>query len=464
MFREMSALIIDGVEHLSRSAAKILSYNINMARGIADTRAMFGQVPVLMLSGLQRRLPLYEQFIACPDFQHAATTDFTTFPETPIRYAPHATRGQSPSPNRDTQRNAPPVRGKGPSMRARPRGGRLSRPDTPPRVNTPSPTRRGATTRALSRSRRAKRQKTDMTAILLDELGPDSSSEETDDDDMDFIPTPTRSRTNTPRSRRHQVPRQGNLPQTVIVSNDDEEEEEDRDDRAIDPTYRPSRPQSARRQYPYYVKDSWTKRKYRTAVASGTFKSASGQLDSQNVAYKHFGLLGGETCGSCNAVFFTGEGIRNNSDKNDTSFLQCCQHGKVEVPHIPIPEKMVKLLDKTKAERKDFLKNIRHYNNYFALASFQAKFAKLQNNFPYVVKLHGQITVLLHQAEPNNYVPKSDQVQRIMQGQFFFVDPEDARRNRENYEPNKLLKADIVLMLDSLLQELNVLYRVINYL
>lgn len=422
-FRFVDLIVIDGVEELSTFAFETLNRNINHAKGLgADSDAIFGNVQLLMLSGLMEpnRRKCHERFVG--SFLHSLTTrcDFAVLPDKVTRTADHAPRGQSPSPERGGHfRCAPPARKVGPAGRGQPRGGRGLRSSPPPRVTSPSPTRSDGRGAAPSRQLRPRRGP-DLTAILLERLHdldlPESDDEDPPaDNDPDFTPHPN-SHINRGRGRKK-----------VRV--------------------------------PDYIKSKWVREKYLKAVNLGTLRAAKGKLDpltSVKARYKSFGFLGTERCTECKALFFKGEGIRS---KTKPGFLQCCQHGKVHFDPPTMPEWYRELVDKDSPMRKEFLKYIRNMNNYFALATFQGKFACLTPNFPHVVKLHGQIQVLLHQGEPKNYVPRSEQAQRIMHSQMFFVDPADAQKNRDAFEPNRRLNADLVLKIHDMMKECNALYR-----
>jgi len=259
-----------------------------------------------------------------------------------------------------------------------------------------------------------------------------------------------------------------------LEDSDVPESEEDEPAGTNDPDYVPNLHFNDRRgrqrervQLPTYIKTPGAKRKFVRAVRAGTFKAAvglidppatgyTGRLTPHNVRYKHFGFLGSEECTECNALFYKTEGIKSTTQPG---YLQCCQHGKVKVEPPVIPDLIKRLLDPKNKLHKEFLKNIRTYNNYFAMASFQGRFVNLEKNFPHVVKLHGQIQVLLNHVEPKDYEPRSARVQKIMKSQMFFVDPSDAKKSRDAYEPNRRLDPDTVLKLNKLLSEVNVLYQ-----
>jgi hypothetical protein len=189
----------------------------------------------------------------------------------------------------------------------------------------------------------------------------------------------------------------------------------------------------------------------KTLLAAQRKKNVSPPRETE---YKSFGFLGTEVCEMCEAYFFRGEGIKSKK-KGVKGFLQCCQHGKVKFDPPIIPPVIADLLEKGSTQRKHFLQHIRTYNTYFAMASFQAKFARLEHNYPHVVKLHGQYLALVDQATPKGYVPRADHVQKIMQSQMLFVDPKDADMNREAFEPNRNLQKDVIAKLFEMLQKSN---------
>jgi hypothetical protein len=446
---------------------------MNVAKGLdAETNALFGDVQVLMFSGLQQSSIPVERFTESPEFLPALSCDFSRLISTSTRIGNHAPRGQSPSLDRSLdERCAPPARSQGPAKRARPRGRKTQTSS----ICSQSPPTSEASSIAQSRTRRSV-PTPDLTTIYLNALDADSSDDENidDRDDPDFTArisrkshsprqsrgkTPQRVRKSTPRRRRlstHSVPQSTAPRKTAKDTSSDESVTTE-----VDPDYVPtSTPRKgtprSRSNVPRSIKNKWQRQKYQMAVRAGTFKSAKGRLDPHAVAYKNFGFIGNEECSECGALFFEGEGIKS---KELPGFLQCCRHGKVHFDAPDIPEEYAQLLNKNNNKRKEFLQHIRTYNNYFALAAFQAKFAKFEMNFPHVIKLHGQVRVLLHPAEPQNYVPGKEAPQRIMQGQCFFVDPADAQKNRDAFAPNQVLDPDTVLKLDAILRKFNKLYK-----
>jgi Helitron helicase-like domain at N-terminus len=224
------------------------------------------------------------------------------------------------------------------------------------------------------------------------------------------------------------------------------------DDMAADPDFQPygeRRRRTEKVPVPDYIESKWARQKFKKAVKTDTLRAARGRLSSHKTRYKNFGFLGSEQCSECGAFFYKGEGIKG---KGKEGFLQCCQHGKVFVDPPVIPKEIIDLLDDTNPLHKHFLRNIRTYNHYFAMAAFQGKFARLRNNFPYVVKLHGQIRVLIHHVQ----IGKN---KKVMPSQMQFVDPTEATRSRDAYGPNKDLDDDILDRLDRLLKEHNELVK-----
>ncbi|KAF7812516.1 putative AT hook motif-containing protein [Senna tora] len=79
-------------------------------------------------------------------------------------------------------------------------------------------------------------------------------------------------------------------------------------------------------------------------------------------------------------------------------FSLCCKQGKVVLPSVKRPPKLLEDLFTMKDPRSaDFMKEIRNYNNMFAFTSMGGKIDHTVNNDkgPYVYRLHGQNMYLL---------------------------------------------------------------------
>lgn len=98
-------------------------------------------------------------------------------------------------------------------------------------------------------------------------------------------------------------------------------------------------------------------------------------------------------CESCGAMMWYEE--RNDKYRKplNPKFSICCMQGKVQLPPVKKPPATLeKLMSKSSAMSKLFMKNIRMYNNMFAFTSMGGKVDHSINNgqAPYVFRMSGQ--------------------------------------------------------------------------
>jgi hypothetical protein len=94
---------------------------------------------------------------------------------------------------------------------------------------------------------------------------------------------------------------------------------------------------------------------------------------------------------------------------------------------------------------KDFMKNIRSYNNALAFASFGASLQKLLGKGPSVIRICGQIYHNAYALHPNNEQRKY--------GQLYIIDNEEANQTR--IESNNKCSLQVLKQLDNILRKIN---------
>ena len=81
-------------------------------------------------------------------------------------------------------------------------------------------------------------------------------------------------------------------------------------------------------------------------------------------------------CEHCGALHFADEKIANKG----LSFNDCCSHGAAKLEPLPqFPLQLEALLNGEHEHSNEFFTNIRHYNNSFSFASFNANFINLSS-------------------------------------------------------------------------------------
>lgn len=85
---------------------------------------------------------------------------------------------------------------------------------------------------------------------------------------------------------------------------------------------------------------------------------------------------------------------RKNRDCNN-AFSICCLQGKIKLPMMKDPPEQLEHLffDRQSVQSKNFIKNIRQYNNMFSFTSFGGKIdhSKNRGGGPYCFSLSGQV-------------------------------------------------------------------------
>ncbi|XP_035713810.1 uncharacterized protein LOC118438127 [Folsomia candida] len=145
-------------------------------------------------------------------------------------------------------------------------------------------------------------------------------------------------------------------------------------------------------------------------------------------------------CEFCNAKHFA------NERPTDKKFTVCCNKGKVKIPTFATHEYIKRLLIGQDPDSKNFMENIRSYNNAFAFASVGAQIKAPPGYGPYCYRIHGQIyhrTGTLHpdDGEPRKYA------------QLYILDPDEANRRRLNEPSNVACKNHVMSNLYDIMKD-----------
>jgi len=202
------------------------------------------------------------------------------------------------------------------------------------------------------------------------------------------------------------------------------------------------------------------RKKFWTAVVKGTFLIAKGPMPFR-ASYYSIGRLGDKICVDCLALFYLDE-IKV-ADRRKRACRMCCRFGKITVPNREIPPRFMDLFNPDSPKYKKFMDLIREYNSYFSAAAFQGKRVDFKKNYPWILKIHGQIQILL---EPAKIVRPNGNPQTGMDApsNFMFIDPAEAKRQKmPDYVEEKLDK-DIIALLKDILQIHNRISQVFSFM
>ena len=99
-------------------------------------------------------------------------------------------------------------------------------------------------------------------------------------------------------------------------------------------------------------------------------------------------------CPYCGALLWAGERLKKQKklkDGDTPTFSLCCAKGKIDLPLLKDPPKLLKdLLTNKHPKSRHFLENIIAYNKMFAFTSMGGNFSPTQGRGPYCYTLHGQ--------------------------------------------------------------------------
>ena len=79
------------------------------------------------------------------------------------------------------------------------------------------------------------------------------------------------------------------------------------------------------------------------------------------------------SCGEMNFKCEYCESLNFREEKVNGGFRICCHKGKVKLPDIKCPNELIQLLTNNDINSKNYLSNIRQFNNALAFASFNAE-------------------------------------------------------------------------------------------
>ena len=80
-------------------------------------------------------------------------------------------------------------------------------------------------------------------------------------------------------------------------------------------------------------------------------------------------------CEYCSALLWYNERIERYKDRDGLQFAPCCSNGKIKVPLLKKPPPLFRSLffNKNTNDSRNFLSNIRAYNNMFSFTSMGGK-------------------------------------------------------------------------------------------
>ncbi|RIB19665.1 hypothetical protein C2G38_1964869 [Gigaspora rosea] len=147
----------------------------------------------------------------------------------------------------------------------------------------------------------------------------------------------------------------------------------------------------------------------------------------------------------CGALHFPSEQTARDLDQ----FTSCCHKGAVVLlPLLPFPEELKLLFLRKHPLSQTFYQNIRNYNSAVAFVSVVSNIQSIPGRGPYMYKISGQIYHFLGPAQPNTGdIPTF--------GQLYFLNTADAHEHRSNNPINIRLNPILLLLLDSLLRQIN---------
>ncbi|GJY13681.1 DNA helicase [Tanacetum coccineum] len=145
-----------------------------------------------------------------------------------------------------------------------------------------------------------------------------------------------------------------------------------------------------------------------------------------------------QVCEHCKATFWYEERLKSHSMDRKVQYHRCCNGGKVTLPVEREPSDYIKELFRN----RNFLDNIRAYNQMFSMTSFGAHVDESVNDgkAPYVFKISGQIHHLI-----GTLCPIEGDAPRFLQ--LYIYDTENEVRNRMKHfggEDSGKLNSEIV--------------------
>ncbi|XP_046452737.1 uncharacterized protein LOC124200510 [Daphnia pulex] len=153
-------------------------------------------------------------------------------------------------------------------------------------------------------------------------------------------------------------------------------------------------------------------------------------------------------CEFCGAIHFKGE---LGSGKK---FNLCCSKGKVILPPPQeCPELLQLLFTHCHPQSANFIKDARQNNNALAFASLGASIDVLRGRRPYCFKIHGQ---LYHNTTAVQYYDEEISVPPALKyAQLYFLDSNQANKQRLNNPANRSCDSALMEQLDALIRRVN---------
>lgn len=155
-------------------------------------------------------------------------------------------------------------------------------------------------------------------------------------------------------------------------------------------------------------------------------------------------------CVYCSARLFAGE-------FSDDSATMCCHKGKVKLEPIKVCEELQNLIEQNDDFTKNYLENIRQFNNALAFASIHIKSVDIPGRGPYCFKLHGQVYHMVGSLQPPAGVAPS-------YAGLFVVDFDTALQHRVVNEANKNCCEEIMVTLQTMLDTHNPYAQLFKYI
>ncbi|XP_055845576.1 uncharacterized protein LOC129915415 [Episyrphus balteatus] len=147
------------------------------------------------------------------------------------------------------------------------------------------------------------------------------------------------------------------------------------------------------------------------------------------------------TCIHCSAKLFPLEVVSGSSNI-------CCHKGKVTLPEVTVCDELRNLIEANNENTKNYLNNVRQYNNALAFASIQVNYVNLPGRGPFCFKIHGKIYHLAGSLQ-------CSVGQTPSYAGLFIIDAEQALEQRLYHEANKDCNIDIMRTLQSMLERHN---------
>ena len=173
-------------------------------------------------------------------------------------------------------------------------------------------------------------------------------------------------------------------------------------------------------------------------------------LHSDNEVQTHTVGAMDQVCTYCSAKLFVGELLQGSSSI-------CCHKGKVKLPEVHVSDDLKALIERNDCNTKNYLDNIRSYNNAFAFASVQVNAVNVPGRGPFCFKIHGQVYhVAGSLIPPQGHAP--------MYAGLFIIDTDEALQHRLNHEANQQCDLNLMTTLQTILERDNPYAQMFHFL